>query len=101
LKPNRRSLFELDENPLIKMMLQDSSRDALCDSSDAAREFCSSQKSNKRTISELDKNPLIEMMLQDSRCNISGFLSYGDRIVEGFWADVFIDLCSSIPPVST
>jgi hypothetical protein len=58
-------------------------------------------KSNRRTLSELDKNPLIKMMSQDSRSSISGFLSYGDRVVEVFWADVFIDLCSSIPPVST
>ncbi len=83
-KPNRRSLFELNKKPLIKMMLRDSRCDVLCDNSDAARDFCWSQKPNRRSLSELDKNPLIKMMLQDSRCNISGFLSYADRVVEVF-----------------
>jgi hypothetical protein len=43
-KTDTRSLFELDKNPLIKMMLHDSRCNALCNSSDAAREFCWSQK---------------------------------------------------------
>jgi len=83
-KTDTRSLFELDKNPLIKMMLRDSRCDVLCDNSDAARDFCWPQKPNRRSLSELDKNPLIKMMLQDSRCNISGFLSYADRVVEVF-----------------
>jgi hypothetical protein len=83
-KTDRRSLFELNKKPLIKMTLQDSRCDVLCDNSDAARDFCWSQKPNSRSLSELEKNLLIKMMLQDSRCNISGFLSYGDRVVEVF-----------------
>jgi hypothetical protein len=69
-KINTRSLYELDKNPLIKMMLQDSRCNALCNSSEAAREFCWSQKPDRRSLFELDKKPLIKMMLRDSKCDV-------------------------------